>query len=575
MYHPNNRSSIEKYSSAVTLSDMEIFIFPELMYALVLANIMSPLLWEWKQDPWFKSLPKLSEYRRILRIKQFIMEKFKFNLDLETWGLTTKEKEIARFSDFVDIDILSRSNALFGYEGDKYYFDIDIRRHFGLDKFTSNTIPYWKTETIEAMDAFKYMDNHEVGAGECVSLAALYAAAFFVIGDIPLDKMYLLATPLHSQNFIDVKEGLITNNRRIVTKNMWFNGSELSVRSRRALQNEQVTIVTHHSGYIHSVFEKATINPESYKHFSQTIKDFLKTPLTFEVFIGFLRQNKSLQKKFQYIHHEKYILMETIFQNENEHHISFDKQNKEALLDKIDHQNFFDKPFKACLVNDMEAFLKHHHIDVEKEKDIKKLKEHCFAKNCQCADCLINDLIRFCKIEPYLPSTDKKWETEESIVLDKFNNREEIIDYLNSIRAHNTLADLAFMAFRDLSKSPWKPFLKAAIERNPVCIEETKELDINGIIERLNEMPNESIYDSCRLAQPDEVWNFGRGDGLEKAITVISILKNRDPKTLCSLEKTEGNIIVKTENRQYPFVTQKDVPLPSQNDWKEYIPIQR
>lgn len=34
---------LEKYSSAATLSDMEIFVFPELMYSLVLANIMSPL----------------------------------------------------------------------------------------------------------------------------------------------------------------------------------------------------------------------------------------------------------------------------------------------------------------------------------------------------------------------------------------------------------------------------------------------------------------------------------------------------------------------------------------------------
>ena len=30
---------LERRSSAVTLSDMEIFIFPELMFSLVLANI--------------------------------------------------------------------------------------------------------------------------------------------------------------------------------------------------------------------------------------------------------------------------------------------------------------------------------------------------------------------------------------------------------------------------------------------------------------------------------------------------------------------------------------------------------
>ena len=35
-------------------------------------------------------------------IKQFIMDNFDFNLDLETWGLTTKEQELSRFSPFMN-----------------------------------------------------------------------------------------------------------------------------------------------------------------------------------------------------------------------------------------------------------------------------------------------------------------------------------------------------------------------------------------------------------------------------------------------------------------------------------------
>ena len=71
---------------------------------------------------------------------------------------------------FLIWNCLKQSNALFGYEGDKYYFDIDIRKHFGLDKFDSDIIPYWKTETIEAMTAFRHKDTFTTGAGECVSL---------------------------------------------------------------------------------------------------------------------------------------------------------------------------------------------------------------------------------------------------------------------------------------------------------------------------------------------------------------------------------------------------------------------
>ena len=182
----NNSSDLERKSSAVTLSDMEIFIFPELMYALVLADIMSPRIWRWRADPWFAGIDKMKPYRRVNRLKQYIMDHYVFNLDLDTWGLTTKDRELERFRDFISADILKQSNALFGYEGDKYYFDIDIRTYFGLDKYAGNVIPYWKTETVEAMDAFRHKPNYNTGAGECVSLAALYAAALFVVARIPL-----------------------------------------------------------------------------------------------------------------------------------------------------------------------------------------------------------------------------------------------------------------------------------------------------------------------------------------------------------------------------------------------------
>src|SRR5665647_1364647 len=74
-------SDMEKYSSSVTLSDMEIFIFPELLYSLLLADIMSPVIWAWKDDEWFKDIENMTPYKRILRVKQFIMDNFDFNLD--------------------------------------------------------------------------------------------------------------------------------------------------------------------------------------------------------------------------------------------------------------------------------------------------------------------------------------------------------------------------------------------------------------------------------------------------------------------------------------------------------------
>ena len=135
-YVPIPPERMEEYSSAATLSDMEIFIFPRLLYPLVLANMMSPALWRWRDDPWFARFERLSPYRRILRLKQFTMDHYTFNLDLETWGLTTQRRELERFARHMPAETIARSNALFGYHGDRFYFDLDIRRHFGLDKYT-------------------------------------------------------------------------------------------------------------------------------------------------------------------------------------------------------------------------------------------------------------------------------------------------------------------------------------------------------------------------------------------------------------------------------------------------------
>ena len=102
----SDNAILEEYSSTCTLSDMEIFVFPQLLYSLVIANIMSPIIWRWRDDPWFDNIHKKSFTYKVNRIKQYIMDHYVFNLDLNTWGLTTKETEINRFNTFIDTDII-------------------------------------------------------------------------------------------------------------------------------------------------------------------------------------------------------------------------------------------------------------------------------------------------------------------------------------------------------------------------------------------------------------------------------------------------------------------------------------
>ncbi|MEX2605825.1 MAG: hypothetical protein WD708_00630 [Kiritimatiellia bacterium] len=526
--------SLEKYSSAVTLGDMEIFVFPELLYSLVLANIMSPRIWAWKEQDWAQKIQGKSTNRRVQRLKQYIMDSYDFNLDLDTWGLTTKERELARFSSFIDPDILNQSNALFGYEGDKYYFDLDIRRHFGLDSYTSDVIPYWKTETVEAMDAFRFKEGYSMGAGECVSLSTLYAAALFIIGGVELEDILMLATPLHSQNFITTDEGIITNNRRIVTKKMWFNGSEISWKAQRAIRNEKITIVANNTGYIHTMYPEATINPDTYHHGVEKLKDYLTTVIDMEIMSNFLRQHSDLQTCFQIRQDRhgghRYIEAEKVYAYEHGSSYRVSDDTRDKLLDEIDTYEYFATPIEGRIVlNNFEDFFKQNPgLDLNDPKDLAILMDAFSCTNAKAKN-VGQKLVEFCHIEPRLPE-GKKFVPSPVIELKADWGRERILEVLEDLRDDNPVVDLAFYAYRDLTRTDWRPFIKAALERNPVVVDALRKHSEQEAVDLLASLTPESIYDGNRLAQPDEVWNFQRGDGAEIAFAIAALLKHRKPE---------------------------------------------
>lgn len=558
-------ADLEKYSAAITLSDMEIFVFPELLYSLVIANILSPRLWAWRQDEWFRGIEQATPHQRILRLKQFLIDRYEFNLDLDTWGLTTKERELKRFRHIFDEQALKRSNALFGYEGDRYYFDEDIRRHFGLDKYRSNIIPYWKTETLEAMDAFRFKAGYRSGAGECVSLSTLYAAALFVVCRIPLERIYLMATPLHSQNFIDVGAGYLTNNRRVITRTMWFNGTEQSSKAQRALRHEQVTIVAHHTGYIHRVFPQATIGKQAYQRFKAAISDYLRTDVTMEILSNFLRDSSNLQQCFQ-LRHEiggkaRYIGVERVFAYEHAAPYKVSDRTRGRLLDQIDEDEFFTEPLPGrLLLNKFDDFFHRGHVDLGKPADVKRLAEE-LNHQCQRAGEILGRLAKFARLQPRYPDQEapKTFTPGPVIRLTPDLTREQILSSLESSRAANPVADLAFYAYRDLARTDWAPFLKAALERNPVSIKGTEKMPDDEVVTLLQSWPNESIYDGTRVAQPDEIWNYQRGDGLEKAICMANILRARYPQQALRLAARDATVKLEAGPRAWTWPTRKGI----------------
>ena len=558
---------MEKRSAAVSLSDMEIFVFPEIMYSLVLANIISPEIWAWLDDPWFADIDQQKPPKKLQRLRQYIMDNFSFNLDLDTWGLTTREKELQRFNDFIDPEILRHSNALFGYEGDKYYFDMDIRRHFGLDKYTDETIPYWKTETVEAMTAFRYKDGYNTGAGECVSLAALWAAALFIVCKIPLEDIFMLATPLHSQNILLQGEGTITNNRRIVTRNMWVNGTELSAKARRALEKERVTIVSHVSGYIHIMYDEATIDPGQYKHFSKELGKFLHFHITPELLCNFIRWQGEYMTYFQVERNASnrcggFIPLERLFTYEHGSNYSVSTASRKKLFDEVDCEEYFlDELEGRILLNDFEHWLRKHRLDPAKPGTREELIKIIPADSGLPVEQFVDGLINFCYVRPRLPEADAKQFNTESqpIKIDHSMTRHDIRDYLLSIKDSNKTAEYTFYALRDMTNIDPLPFVKAAIERNPASVNALKDSTIDQAYNILKEMTSESIYaEEYRLAQPDEVWNYRRGDGLEKAILLANLIRNRGETGQMTISLQNGNAILETSSgTQFEFPSTK------------------
>ena len=555
------KKTLEKYSSAFTLSDMEIFIFPQLFYPLVLANIMSPIIWKWRDDAWFRGIEKKGFSYKANRIKQFIIQNYVFNLDLSTWGLTTKTREIVRFSDFFDMEVLRQSNALFGYEGDKYYFDIDIRKHFGLDKYTTDVIPYWKTETVEAMTAFRNKENFSTGAGECVSLSALYAAAMFIIGRIPLDKIFLIATPLHSQTFITEKDGLITNNRRIVTRNMWYNGTSLSEKARRALENERVTIVSHISGYIHAIHEDATINKDAYKLFSVRLKEFLRTELSDVIFVNFLRFKSKYKTLFQFrcecSGKQRYISLEKMFEYEHSSKYSVSYETRDLLVKEIEGDEFHLSPLPGkIMLNEIESIIrqgKGKKLD-EFREEFKNSAGEIFN---DIIDKMFLDLHDFTFTDPKIPADSKKFTSSTIPVFSAEESREEISEIISGLTEKSETALLTLYVFRQMNMINWLPFVKAAIERNPVCFTDLNGKSVMEVFKILVNMPDESIYDGRRLALPDEVWNFKRGDGIEKALLLADFIVQKDNGSPVLIEIAGQNVKLRYNDEDYLFISSK------------------
>ena len=434
--------------------------------------------------------------------------------------------------------------------------------------------------SVSPQVSFRFKPDHQTGAGECVSLACLYAAALFVVAKIPLEKIFLLGTPLHSQNFVIADEGVLTNNRRIVTKSMWYNGSELSALARRALEHEQVTYVSHCSGYIHATYSEASINPEAYHYFREKLASFLETKIDFEIFMNFLRYYSRHQKLFQlcflYQGTRRFIPVEKAFGYEHGSKNRLCDKSRWKLLDEIDEEDFSFQQLDKRYVIDSENQIFHTAPYATFIEGLKLL-----FPGIESHEQFFTDIKKFVHTVPLLPSEDKNFsnskhtqlmsglcndESFDDLNISTSQSRNEILAYLQNIRHQSSgedapsVIDLAFYAGRYMDSCDWSPFFKAAYERNPVSVTYFHDRDLCDVYNELKSWPDESIYDGNRLALPDEVVNFKRGDGIEKGITLANVAKSRHMQV--SFKQDGAHVFVLAGGDKFEFSSEKNLLIP-------------
>jgi hypothetical protein len=170
---------------------------------------------------------------------------------------------------------------------------------------------------------------------------------------------------------------------------------------------------------------------------------------------------------------------------------------------------------------------------------------------------LFNELGDFLNVRPRLPDPKKHLISTEILNLSSEMSRQDILDYVSAKSDDNEVALLSYYAYRQMDKIDWKPFVKTALERNPVCLEGLKGKTGDLAYHLLLGMPADSIYDGQRLAQPDEVWNFGRGDGLEKAFVLANFLYNEATPQSMKITVERSDIILEADGISYRFVSEK------------------
>ncbi len=222
---------LERLSNAVSLTVLEIDAHARtLVPAFLLANLMSPALWAWRDEKRAHTADGrlLSPKTRLDQLQRFF-HRYTFTImpDLpggDVWGLLDFAEEERRFAPGFVQRVRAEYDATFRKllaENPESQFGQIVNQPY----YQQGLFPRLKNETVEVMNAMAAINPEGKRSGKCIGLGMLWAAALAVWARFPLDHIIVAGNRAHMFVFLDIEDGHLLNNTK------WFSSTRINNRS--------------------------------------------------------------------------------------------------------------------------------------------------------------------------------------------------------------------------------------------------------------------------------------------------------------------------------------------------------
>jgi hypothetical protein len=243
------------------------------------------------------------------------------------------------------------------------------------------------------------------------------------------------------------------------------------------------------------------------------------------------------------------------YEHTSKHRVS--PETRALLVEEIEGDDFHLSPLQGkILLNPIEDI-----INQNQGKSLKEIEDLIINHDGQIhrkqLHEMFDDISSFISTDPKLPDDNKNY---VNYVVPEISAEDDRVKIINKIIRYSNKSELALLTlyvFRDMDRISWEPFIKAAMERNPVCLQDLNGKTSDEVFNILYQLPGHSIYDDNRLAQPDEVWNFQRGDGVEKALLMADFIIHNDKRDSVKIEIENKKVILHYKGKIYHLDSSK------------------